>query len=103
MTTGNPAAVEVEALRDALTDAVAYIRGEITGTGQRNGILCQADGALARTPPVPEGAHDELVRLLAKIRDSHWSENDNRWGWFVREKIVPVLEALARKGEATGM
>ena len=35
-----------EALRDALADAVAYLRGEISGEEQLKGILADADAAL---------------------------------------------------------
>jgi hypothetical protein len=121
MTTGNPAAVNEDALKpcpfcggEARAEqgaATAWVECSTPGCGGEQWHDTLEDATLlwnARTPPVPEGAHDELVSLFVQIRKqattlhSDTSETMREDLRIIRALAVEGQEALARKGEVTG-
>lgn len=54
--------MSVDALRDALGDALAFIRGDISGSSQREGILREGEAALAASGMETRSATDPQGR-----------------------------------------
>lgn len=94
-----PATTGGDGMREALEDVLRYIRGEVSGSGQRDGILREGDAALAQPPAdrdaIKATALERVARALCKYNcagsdPDEMFEGSPLWDVFSDEAQVAI-------------